>query len=110
MSAMNIRKKSTSGAASLVKKHPRQHIVRRVLVILLALLLLVAVVIGGIGVYFSNAILEVIHYTPVYNLAVTAVSAKTMTLQRTSDTLTPGEFPTHLDRKRFATGRKNQRL
>lgn len=89
---MNIRKKSTSGAASLVQKHPRQHIVRRVLVILLALLLLVAVVIGGISVYFSNAILEVIHYTPTYNLAVTAVSAKTMTLQRTSATLTPGEF------------------
>ena len=62
------------------------------MVILLAILLLVAAVIGGIGVYFSNAILEVIHYTPVYNLAVTAMSAKTMTLQRTSNTLTPGEF------------------
>lgn len=92
MNHLNARKKSTLGAASLVQKHPRRHIVRRVLVILLALLLLVAVVIGGIGVYFSNAILEVIHYTPVYNLAVTAVSTKTMTLQRTSDTLTPGEF------------------
>jgi len=62
------------------------------LVILLAILLLVAAVIGGIGVYFSNAILAVIHYTPVYNLAVTDVSVKTVTLQRTSDTQTPGEF------------------
>lgn len=51
-----------------------------------------AAVIGGIGVYFSNAILAVIHYTPVYNLAVTDVSVKTVTLQRTSDTQTPGEF------------------
>jgi alpha-beta hydrolase superfamily lysophospholipase len=66
--------------------------IRVVLVILLALLLLVAAVIGGIGVYFSNAILEVIHYLPVYTLAVTDVSAETVTLQRTSDTLTPGEF------------------
>src|SRR2546425_8790847 len=89
---LNARKKSTLGAASLVQKHPRRRLIRRVSVILLAILLLVAAVIGGIGVYFSNAILEVIHYTPIYNLAVTAVSAKTMTLQRTSDTLTPGEF------------------
>jgi uncharacterized protein len=59
---------------------------------LLIILLLVAAVIGGIGVYFSNAILGVVHYTPTYTLAVTGVSAKTITLQRNSDTLAPGEF------------------
>ena len=79
-------------AASLVQKHPRPRVIRIVLVILLTLLLLVVVVIGGAGVYFSNVILEVIHSTPAYTLAVTDVSAKTVTLQRTSDTLTPGEF------------------
>lgn len=91
---MNTRKKrtlNTSDASSLIQKDPRR-IIRIVLVILLAILLLVAAVIGGIGVYFSNAILAVIHYTPVYNLAVTDVSVKTVTLQRTSDTQTPGEF------------------
>jgi pimeloyl-ACP methyl ester carboxylesterase len=89
---LNARNKRTVAAASLVQKHPRPRIIRIVLVILLALLLLIAAVIGGIGVYFSSAILEVIHYTPVYTLAVTDVSAKVVTLQRTSDTLTAGEF------------------
>ena len=89
---LSTRKKPTLATALLVQKHPRRRIIRRVLVILLALLLVVAAVIGGIGVYFSNAILEVIHYNPVYTLAVTDVSAKMVTLQRTSDTLTPGEF------------------
>ena len=62
------------------------------LVIFLVLLLLMVAAMGGIGFYFSNAILAVIHYDPVYTLAVTDVSAKTVTLQRTSDTLTPGEY------------------
>jgi len=74
------------------QKRPQRRIVRRVLAILLIILLLVAAVIGGIGVYFSNAILEVVHYTPTYTVAVTDVSAKTVTLQRNSDTLAPGEF------------------
>ncbi len=60
--------------------------------ILLIVLLLVAAAIGGIGVYFSNAILGVVHYTPTYTLAVTNVNAKTVTLQRNSDTLAQGEF------------------
>ena len=95
MNDLNTRKNRTahtSDVASLVKKKPRRRIIRIVLVIFCAFLLLVAAVIGGIGVYFSNAILAVIHYNPVYNLAVTDVSLKTVTLQRTSDTLTPGEF------------------
>jgi uncharacterized protein len=89
---LNTGNTPTFAAASPVQKHPRRRILRIVLVILLTLLLLVGVVIGGIGVYFSNVILAVTHYTPVYTLAVTDVSAKTVTLQRTSDTLTPGEF------------------
>jgi fermentation-respiration switch protein FrsA (DUF1100 family) len=92
MNDLNSRKKRPLDAASLIQKHARRRVFRIVLVILLTILLLVAAVIGGIGVYFSNAILEVIHYTPVYTLAVTDVSAKTLTLQRTPDTLTPGVF------------------
>jgi uncharacterized protein len=63
-----------------------------VLALLLLLLLLSAATIGGIGVYFSNIILGPIHYTPTYTLAVADVGAKTVTLQHTSDTLTPGVF------------------
>src|ERR1700676_2970808 len=48
------------------QKRPRRRIVRIVLPILLIVLLLVAAVIGGIGVYFSNAIIGVVHYTPTY--------------------------------------------
>ena len=92
MNDLNARKKRTLEATSLAQKDPRRRILRIVLVILLAIIVLVAAVIGGIGVYFSSAILDVIHYTPVYNLAVTAVSEKTVTLQRTSDSQAPGEF------------------
>jgi uncharacterized protein len=84
--------KNALAATSLVQKQPHRRVLRVVLITILVLLLLVAAVIGGIGFYFSNAILAVIHYNPVYTLAVTAVSAKTVTLQRTSDTLTAGEF------------------
>jgi uncharacterized protein len=89
---LNVRNKRTLATAPLVQQNPRRRMIRIVLVTLLVLLLLVAAVIGGIGFYFSNAILAVIHYNPVYTLAVTAVSAQTVTLQRTSDTLTAGEF------------------
>lgn len=89
---MNTRKKRPLDAASLDQKHPRRRIIRIALVIFLVMLLLLTAVIGGIGVYFSNAILEVIHYTPTYTFAVTDVSAKAVTLQRTPDTQTQGEF------------------
>lgn len=89
----NTRKSSISeDTASEMAKRPQRRIVRIVLALLLLLLLLSAATIGGIGVYFSNSILEVVHSTPTYTIAVTAVSAKTVTLQRTSDTLTPGVF------------------
>jgi uncharacterized protein len=89
---LNTRKKRTLGAASLVQKRPQRRIVRGVLIVLLICIILAAAVIGGIGVYFSNAILGVVHYTPTYTLAVTNVSAKTVTLPRNSATLAPGEF------------------
>jgi len=92
MNEANASKNLIGGASSPGKKHPRRRKLRIVLVILLTLLLLAAVAIGGIGVYFSNAILAVVHYTPTFTLAVTGVTAQTVTLQRTSDTLTPGEY------------------
>lgn len=87
----NKKKQHLGGTTLPIQKRLQRRIVRIVLAILLISILLVAAVIG-IGVYFSNAILDVSHSTPIYNLAVTAVSAKTVTLQRNSDTLTPGEF------------------
>src|SRR5436305_1966075 len=89
---METRENGLPVTALPVQKSARRRIIRRVLVTLLVLILLAAVVIGGIGVYFSNAILEVIHYLPTYSLPVTEVSANTVTLQRTSDTQAPGEF------------------
>ncbi len=89
----NTRKSSISeDTASSVQKRPQRRIVRIVLALLLLLLLLSAGAIGGVGVYFSNQVLEVSHSTPTYTLAVTGVSAKTVTLQRTSNTLIPGVF------------------
>jgi pimeloyl-ACP methyl ester carboxylesterase len=82
----------TAGATSSGKIHTRRRMLRIVLVILLVLVLLAAIAIGAAGVYFSNAILQVIHYTPTYNIPITASSAQTVTLQRTSDTMMPGEY------------------
>ncbi len=91
MKYRKTRKSSISGTTLPIQKRLQRRIVRIVLANLLISILLVAAVIG-IGVYFSNAILDVSHSTPIYNLAVTDVSAKTVTLQRNSETLTPGEF------------------
>jgi alpha-beta hydrolase superfamily lysophospholipase len=74
------------------KKRPKRRIIKGVLITLLILILLAGAVLSGIGFYFSNAILEAIHYLPEYTLPVTAVSADTVTLQRTSDSQTPGVF------------------
>src|SRR5258708_6504039 len=89
---MSIRVNNTSGTAPSAQKRPGHGIIRVVVIIFLVLLLLGGAVIGGIGVYFSNAIMEVIHYLPTYTLAVTEVSAKSVTLQRTYDTQARGEF------------------
>jgi len=74
------------------EKRPKRRTIKRVIIAILILILLAGVVLGGIGFYFSNAILEVIHYLPTYNLPVTAVTADTVTLQRTSESQAPGVF------------------
>jgi uncharacterized protein len=81
-----------AGTTSSVRKRPQRRIVVIVLALLLLLVLLSAGAIGGVSFYFSNKVLEVSHSTPTYTLAVTDVSARAVTLQRTSDTLTPGVF------------------
>src|SRR5215472_6390303 len=85
--------RSISKTSSASRKMSQRRIVRIVLALLLLLLLLLsAAAIGGVSIYFSNAILAVTHYTPTFTLAVTDARAKTVTLQRTADTLTPGVF------------------
>ncbi len=93
MKYLHPRKSSISeDAASSVPKRPQRRIVRIVLALLLLLVLLSAGAVSGVGVYYSNPILEVTHSTPTYTLGVTDVSAKAVTLQRTSDSVTPGVF------------------
>ena len=92
MKYLNIRKNRTLNSATLIRKQPQRHSIRTIVIILLTIILLLAIAIGGVSYYFSNAILEVIHYDPVYTIAVTDVSAKTVTLQRTSESMTQGEF------------------
>jgi alpha-beta hydrolase superfamily lysophospholipase len=75
-----------------VQKHSRQRMIKVMLVTLLAITVLGGGVLGGIGFYFSNVILQVIHYLPTYDLAVTAVNGNTVTLQRTHDSQAPGVF------------------
>ncbi len=92
---MKSTSKDPRGSAGITlpnKKKSRRRVVNIVMAVLLLLLLLITITIGGISVYFSNAILEVIHYTPTYTLAVTAADSQTVTLQRTVDTLSPGVF------------------
>src|SRR5450755_120045 len=89
---MNTSIQKAPDAVVLAHKHSRHRIFKVVLVILLVIIVLGGGVLGGIGIYFSNAILQVIHYLPTYDLAVTAVNGNTVTLQRTHDTQCPGEF------------------
>lgn len=92
MASSQTNQSRPANPASSIQKRPHRSRIRIALAAILLLLLLVIAAIGGISFYFSNAILDVIHYTPTYNIAVTAVSARTVTLQRTSLTLKPGEF------------------
>jgi uncharacterized protein len=83
----------STGAAPGKKRFARRLLTRKTLLLtLLTLLLLAAVALGGVSVYFSNMILQVIHYLPAYSINVTAVGTNTVTFQRTSDTLAAGEF------------------
>jgi uncharacterized protein len=90
---MNTQSKKTLIAPLIVSKGRRRRLARVIiLIVLLFLLLFGGGVLSGASYYFSDQILQVVHYTPVYDTLVTAVSANTVTLQRTSSTLSPGEF------------------
>lgn len=89
---MHTKTNSVIGVNPPIQKRSRHRGIKIGLTILLIIILLAIGALSAIGVYYSNVILEAIHYTPIYTLAVTGVSTKTVTLQRTSDTLTPGEF------------------
>src|SRR5579885_2680131 len=84
--------KDSGKTTSSLQKRPHRRIVKVVLIALLVLIFLAVAAIGGVSFYFSNAILEVIHYTPTYAITVDAVGAKVITLQRNSSTLAPGVF------------------
>lgn len=84
--------KSISSGTTSSGRKKLQRSIKIILAIILILLLLSSAAIGAVSFYFSNAILQVIHYTPTYNLAVTGIDTKTLTIQRTATTLTPGEF------------------
>ncbi len=92
MESSRTRKSSISGTMVPTQQRQQRRLFRGVLITLLIIIILAVLVIGGIGVYFSNAILGVVHYTPTYTLAVTNVTAKTVTLPSNSSTLAPGEF------------------
>lgn len=88
---MKLKVKNVPEATRAIQRRSRR-LVKVALAILLALVLLGGIVLGGVGIYFSNQILEVIHYLPTYSLVVTEVSAQSVTLARTSDTQATGEF------------------
>ncbi|HEY0753874.1 MAG TPA: alpha/beta fold hydrolase [Ktedonobacteraceae bacterium] len=89
---MNSQVESSPGASPTRSKRARRLWLRIILGAVLAFVVLGGITLGVIGVYFSNQVLEVIHYLPGYVTPVTAVSAHTITLQRSSDTRSPGEF------------------
>ena len=89
---MDISLKTNSGAGLAPPKRQHPRLFKSLFIILLVLLLLGGIVLGVIGISFSNQVLGAIHYLPTYTLSVTDVSAHTITLQRTSDTQSPGEF------------------
>ncbi len=90
---MVIKRRAIASASQEFQKRPRRGFIALAgLIVLLVLLLSGGGILGGVSFYFSNAILQVIHYLPVYSIAVMGVSRQTVTLQNTSDTRTPGEF------------------
>lgn len=89
---MSKRTPGTPGMASSIQPRPRRRVVKVVLVIMFVIILLGGSIIGGISFYFSDQVLQVIHYLPIYSLKVTAASTNTVTLQRTPDSRTPGVF------------------
>jgi uncharacterized protein len=84
--------KRPSASTSLVQKKPRRGAIKPILITFIILVLLVGIAIGGIGFYFSSAIIQVNHDTPVYSLTATDVGPNTVTLPHTADTQAPGTF------------------
>ncbi|MGH2509809.1 MAG: alpha/beta hydrolase family protein [Ktedonobacteraceae bacterium] len=83
---------ASPSVATTFKKRQRFFTRKKVILSLLTLLLLVVIGVGGIGFYFSNVLLQVVHSAPSYTTLVTGVSAQTVTLQRTENTVRLGTF------------------
>ena len=92
---MNIKEKKRSITPSPAhKEHPKRRFIKRLVITFLTLIILAGVALGGTGFYLSNLVLEVDH-SPTNGLPIipiTAVTANTVTLQRTSSSQKPGVF------------------
>lgn len=77
---------------TVLKQRRRFFTRKKIILTLLTLLLLTVILIGAVGFYFSNVLLQVTHGTTSYTTLVTNVNAQTVTLQRTVDTARPGTF------------------
>lgn len=89
---MNTRVKTQRNVLAADQKRPRRRFTTILTILVLAVVISGGIALGGVSFYFSSMILQVIHYLPTYSIAVTAVNARTITLQRTPETLSPGEF------------------
>src|SRR5690349_7611386 len=65
---------------------------KRLVIIACVTVLLLLTATGGISLYFSNVLLQVVHGPPSYPLSVMAVDGKTITLPLTLNTKQPGTF------------------
>src|SRR5262249_36521881 len=65
---------------------------KKILLTFLTLVLLGVLAVGGIGLYYSNVLLQVDHSSPTYGIQVTGVAAQAVTLQRTWYTQQQGVF------------------
>lgn len=65
---------------------------KRLVLLSLSLVLLLLIASGGISLYFSYVLLQVVHGPTTYSLAVLDIQEKTITLPLTHDTQQPGTF------------------
>lgn len=73
-------------------RRPRRPSLRGLIVLVVCLAVLAAGVLGGVGVYYSNSLLNVSHAPDPYPLRVSASTAATVTLPRDAGTLRPGTY------------------